>query len=53
MKFLILGAGGIGSYFGTRLINAGHDVIFVARGKQLEALQQNKLKLQHPQFNFN
>lgn len=52
MKFLILGAGGIGSYFGTRLLNSGHDVVFVARGKQLEALQQNKLKLQHPEFFF-
>jgi 2-dehydropantoate 2-reductase len=53
MKFLILGAGGIGSYFGARLINAGHDVIFVARAKQLEALQQKKLKLQHPEFCFS
>lgn len=53
MKFLILGAGGIGSYFGARLLNAGHDVIFVARGKQLEALQQNELKLQHPEFSFS
>lgn len=52
MRFLILGAGAIGSYFGARLINAGHDVIFCARGKQLEALQQNKLHLQHPEFNF-
>lgn len=53
MKFLILGAGGIGSYFGARLINAGHEVIFVARAKQLEALQQNELKLQHPEFCFS
>ena len=53
MKFLILGAGGIGSYFGARLINAGHDVIFVARAKQLEALQQKELKLQHPEFCFS
>jgi 2-dehydropantoate 2-reductase len=53
MKFLILGAGGIGSYFGARLLNAGHDVIFVARGKQLEALQQNELKLQHSEFCFS
>jgi 2-dehydropantoate 2-reductase len=53
MKFLILGAGGIGSYFGARLINAGHEVIFVARAKQLEALQQKKLKLQHPEFCFS
>lgn len=53
MKFLILGAGGIGSYFGARLINAGHEVIFVARAKQLEALQQKELKLQHPEFCFS
>lgn len=53
MRFLILGAGGIGSYFGARLINAGHDVIFVARGKYLEALQHNQLKLQHPEFCFS
>ena len=53
MKFLILGAGGIGSYFGARLINAGHEVIFVARAKQLEALKQNELKLQHPEFCFS
>jgi 2-dehydropantoate 2-reductase len=53
MKFLILGAGGIGSYFGARLINAGHDVIFVARGKHLKALQHNQLKLQHPEFCFS
>lgn len=53
MKFLILGAGGIGSYFGARLINAGHEIIFVARTKQLEALQQKKLKLQHPEFCFS
>jgi len=53
MRFLILGAGGIGSYFGARLINAGHDVIFVARGKHLEALQQKELKLNHPEFCFS
>jgi 2-dehydropantoate 2-reductase len=53
MRFLILGAGGVGSYFGARLINAGHDVIFVARGKHLDALKRNQLKLQHPEFCFS
>ena len=52
MRFLILGAGGIGSYFGARLIESGNEVSFVARGKQLQALQQKKLKLQHPEFCF-
>ncbi|MGB3751866.1 MAG: 2-dehydropantoate 2-reductase [Arcobacteraceae bacterium] len=53
MKFLILGAGGIGSYFGARLLQADNEVVFVARGKHLEALQQSGLKLQHPEFNYN
>lgn len=50
MKFIILGAGGIGSFYGTKLIENGHHVLFVARGKHLRALQQNGLKLQHPKF---
>lgn len=52
MKFLILGAGGIGSYFGARLIEAGHEVVFLVRGKHFEALQHQPLKLQHPEFSF-
>ncbi|MEK6214349.1 MAG: 2-dehydropantoate 2-reductase, partial [Vibrio fluvialis] len=32
MKFAILGAGGIGCYYAARLLNAGHDVVLVARG---------------------
>jgi len=53
MKFLILGAGGIGSYFGARLLSSNNEVIFVARGEHLLALQQNGLKLQHPKFSFD
>ncbi|WP_324172151.1 2-dehydropantoate 2-reductase [Sulfurimonas sp.] len=53
MKFLILGAGGIGSYFGARLLKANHEVTFVARGEHLLALQKNGLHLEHPKFNFD
>ena len=53
MKFLILGAGGIGSYYGTKLLDSGHEVVFVARGNHLSAMQQNGLKLQHPKFSFH
>ncbi len=49
MKFLILGAGGINSYFGTNLICFRHDLNIVARGN---ALKHSKLKLQHPDFIF-
>src|SRR5215212_11499756 len=32
MRILIMGSGGIGGYYGARLTEAGHDVVFVARG---------------------
>jgi len=53
MNFLVLGAGGIGSFYGSKLLNAGHNILFIARGEHLKALQQNGLKLQHPKFEFN
>lgn len=53
MKFLILGAGGIGCYYGARLIKAGHQVDFVARGAHLAALNDSGLNLSHPDFKFN
>jgi 2-dehydropantoate 2-reductase len=48
MKFLVLGAGGVGGYFGAKLASAGEDVRFVARGKHLEALMAHGLKVQSP-----
>lgn len=45
MKIAIIGTGGVGGYFGGRLAQAGFDVTFLARGKQLEALKQNGLIL--------
>ena len=53
MTFIILGAGGIGSFYGAKLIEGGHKVLFIARGAHLEALQKEGLKLKHPKFNFN
>ncbi len=46
MKIVIIGAGGDGGYFGGRLAQAGLDVTFVARGRQLAALQQRGLEIQ-------
>ena len=45
MKVLVLGAGGVGGYFGGRLAVAGHDVAMVARGPHLAALQEHGLRL--------
>ena len=48
MRFVILGAGAIGATIGGRLFEAGYDVLLVARGAHLEALQRNGLRLAMP-----
>jgi 2-dehydropantoate 2-reductase len=48
MKILVMGAGGVGGYFGARLQQAGNEVVFIARGRHLEALQKNGLALKSP-----
>lgn len=46
MKIAVIGAGGVGGYFGARLAQAGHDVTFVARGVNLAAIRTNGLAVQ-------
>jgi len=53
LRLVILGAGGIGCYYGARLLNAGHAMTFIARGEHLVGLQRNGLQLKHPDFNYN
>lgn len=48
MRFAIVGAGGLGGYYGARLAQAGHEVAFIARGAQLEAIRKNGLKVFSP-----
>ena len=48
MKIAIMGAGGLGGFFGGKLAQAGHDVWFIARGQQLAALNTRGLRLQGP-----
>ncbi|WP_427896252.1 2-dehydropantoate 2-reductase [Kribbella sp. GL6] len=48
MKIGIVGAGGVGGYFGARLAAAGQDVAFVARGKHLEAIRSIGLVVHSP-----
>lgn len=45
MKIAIIGSGGVGGYFGARLMASGQDVTFVARGAHLEAMQKKGLKV--------
>jgi 2-dehydropantoate 2-reductase len=44
-RILVYGAGAVGSFFGGLLARAGHDVDFVARGAQLEALRTRGLRI--------
>ena len=48
MRIAIVGAGGVGGYFGARLAAAGSNVSFVARGAHLEALRTHGLTLESP-----
>jgi 2-dehydropantoate 2-reductase len=46
MRILMVGAGGIGGYFGARLVAHGHDVVFLARGAHLAALRERGLTVE-------
>ena len=48
MRILILGAGGIGGYFGARLQAGGSDVTFLVRPARAAALQAGGLKVNSP-----
>jgi 2-dehydropantoate 2-reductase len=48
MKIVVIGAGGVGGYFGGRLAASGEDVHFVARGAHLDALRTKGLRIQSP-----
>jgi 2-dehydropantoate 2-reductase len=46
MKVAVIGAGGVGGYFGGLLARAGHEVTFIARGPHLRAIQDNGLRVE-------
>jgi len=46
MRIAVIGAGGVGGYFGGRLAQAGLDVTFVARGAHLAALRERGLVIE-------
>ena len=46
MDIAVMGAGGVGGYFGGLLARAGHNVTFIARGPHLEAIRSNGLRVE-------
>jgi 2-dehydropantoate 2-reductase len=45
MRIAILGAGGVGGYFGALLARAGHDIVLYARGENLNAIREHGITI--------
>src|SRR5690242_9179312 len=49
MRIAVMGAGGLGGYFGARLCLGGADVHFIARGRHLQAMRDEGLRIEGPE----
>ena len=49
MRIAVMGSGGLGGYFGARLAAGGADVHFIARGKHLQAMRIEGLRVEGPE----
>ena len=47
MKIVVMGSGGVGGFFGGRLLKAGYDVSFIARGAHLAAMREHGLLIEN------
>ena len=52
LRVAILGAGGVGGYYGGALARAGHPVALLARGAHLEAIRARGLEVRTPEGSF-
>lgn len=52
MHIAVLGAGGVGGYFGAVLARAGHEVVLFARGEHLLAIRQNGVTIRTDSDSF-
>jgi 2-dehydropantoate 2-reductase len=52
MRIAIIGTGAVGGYFGAKLAAAGHELVFIARGRHLEALRRDGLRIVSPSGNL-
>jgi 2-dehydropantoate 2-reductase len=48
MRIAFMGSGGLGGYFGARLCSGGADVHFIARGRHLQAMRSQGLRIEGP-----
>lgn len=49
MRIAVMGSGGLGGYFGARLLAGGADVRFIARGEHLAAMRRDGLRIEGPE----
>ena len=52
LKYMIIGAGGTGGAVGSHLARAGYGVTFIARGRHLEAMRADGLRVLKPAGDF-
>ena len=52
MKVVVVGAGAIGAYIGAALVRSGTDVVLVARGPHLRAMQERGVRVLTPLGDF-
>jgi len=52
MKIAVMGAGGVGGYYGGLLARCGHEVTFIARGAHLAALREKGLRVKSVHGDF-
>ena len=53
MKIVVVGAGGLGSYVGAALAQAGHDVTLVTRGEHRTAIERDGLQVRSHAGDFH
>lgn len=61
MRIAVVGAGGVGGYFGGKLCQAGYEVVFLTRGRALEVIRESGLHVKsimgdftvHPEVSDN
>ena len=46
MRIAVMGSGGVGGFFGARLVRGGADVTFIARGAHLAAMRDHGLAIE-------
>src|SRR5438128_5481212 len=52
MRIAVVGAGGVGGYFGGKLAQSGIDTTFIARGETLQALKTRGLRIESIKGDF-